>query len=54
MDIDNKERIRKLFKTNKTLYFSDISDKLNMDIEEVVNICRDLSENGEIHVPEDS
>ena len=50
MNKENRERIRNLFKTNKVLYFSDISEKLNIGIEEVVDICRDLHANGEIQV----
>ena len=49
MDIENREKVLKLFKTNKVLYFSDIAQKLNMDIEEVVDICRDLNLTGHIH-----
>ncbi|MFC1949739.1 hypothetical protein ACFLW0_06170 [Chloroflexota bacterium] len=49
-----KEEIRQLLKKGHTLYFSDIADKLRLDLEMVVDICRELQENKEIGVDEDA
>lgn len=46
----NKKKVLKLFKTNKVLYFSDISVLLNMDLEKVVNICQELLDERKIRV----
>jgi transcription initiation factor IIE alpha subunit len=46
----DKQKVIKLFKSNKVLYFSDISKKLNMDLKKVVKICLALYKEGKIQV----
>lgn len=46
----NKQRVLKLFKTGKVLYFSDISEKLDMDLQKVVRICESLLKEGKIQI----
>lgn len=43
-----KEEIRNLFKGGKTYYYSDIVQKLKLDLETVVEICNELQASGEI------
>ncbi len=45
-----RAEIIELFATGETLYYSDISDRLRIDLEMVVNICRELQEEGSIGV----
>jgi len=45
-----KEEIRNLFSTGRTLYYSDIAEKLRLDLEMVVEICNELQESGEISI----
>lgn len=47
-----KEEIRQLFKTGRTLYYSDIVKNLGIGLRTVVEICDELKENGEIAVDE--
>ena len=49
-----KEEIRRLLKGGHTLYFSDIADKLRLDLEMVVDICRELQGDKEIGIDEDA
>ncbi len=46
----HKAAIIKLFKTGRTLYFSDIADELDLDLREVVSICDELSQEQRIWV----
>lgn len=46
------EEIRKLFASGKILYYSDIASQLRLDLELVVDICRELMARGEIAVDE--
>lgn len=39
-----------LFETGETLYYSDISERLRIDLEMVIEICHELQEQGVIHV----
>jgi len=45
-----KEEIRQLFSTGRTLYYSDIAEELGLDLESVVDICRELQDSGEIEI----
>lgn len=47
-----KDEISKLFLEGGRLYYSDIAHKLRLDLELVVEICRELLEKGEIQVDE--
>jgi len=49
-----REEIRQLFKSGRTLYFSDIADELALDLRLVVDICRELQENKEIGIDKDA
>lgn len=48
--LSNKQKVYKLFRKGRVWYFSDISDKLNLDLEEVVNICQELLDEGKLSV----
>ena len=43
-----KEEIRNLFSTGRTLYYSDIAQELQLDLEIVVDICNELQNSREI------
>ena len=45
-----KREIRELFFGGQTLYYSDIAEQLDVDLKSVVDVCRELQENGEIGV----
>lgn len=45
-----KNEIKNLFSNGQTLYFSDIAEQLRVDLKSVVDVCRELQENGEIGV----
>ncbi len=47
-----KEEIRQLFLGGRTLYYSDIAEELRLDLELVVDICRELQESGELRIDE--
>lgn len=48
-----RREIQELFtSTNETLYYSNIVERLSLDLELVVEICRELREKGEIAVDE--
>jgi regulator of replication initiation timing len=47
-----KEEIRQLFSSGRTLYYSDIAEELRLDLELVVDICRELQESGELRIDE--
>ena len=49
-----KEEIRQLLKGGHTLYFSDIADELRIDLEMVVDICRELYNDQEIGIDEEA
>ena len=49
-----KAEIVALFATGETLYYSDISDRLSLDYELVVEICRELEAEGAIGVDDDA
>ena len=49
-----KREITDLFATEETLYYSDISERLRIDLEMVVGICRELQAAGAIRVDDDS
>ncbi len=49
-----KEEIRQLFKSGRTLYYSDIAEELKLALKLVVDICRELQGNGEIGIDEDA
>ena len=48
-----KREIIDLFATEETLYYSDISERLCIDLEKVVEICRELKAEGAIRVDDD-
>jgi DNA invertase Pin-like site-specific DNA recombinase len=45
-----KQEIQQLFSRGRTLYYSDIAEELRLDLQLVVDICRELEENGEVKV----
>ena len=45
-----KDKIEQLFKSSDILYYSDIANKLELDLEMVVNICQELMREGKIEV----
>jgi regulator of replication initiation timing len=45
-----KQEIQQLFSSGRTLYYSDIAEELSLDLELVVDICRELEENREVRV----
>ena len=45
-----KKEIQQLFQTGRTLYYSDIARELKLDLELVVDICRELQESGLVEV----
>jgi Mn-dependent DtxR family transcriptional regulator len=47
-----KQEIQQLFSSGRTLYYSDIAEELRLDLKLVVDICRELEENGEVKVDE--
>lgn len=49
-----QDEIIQLFSSGKTLYYSDIAEELQLDLELVVDICRELQENGKIEVDENT
>jgi len=50
-----KQEIKKLFaSTDKPLYYSDIAEELELDLEMVVEICQELIKEGEIEVDTDT
>ena len=49
-----KEEIRELFTSGRTIYYSDIVMELRLDLETVVDICKELQESGEISIDADA
>lgn len=49
-----RTEIADLFRAGETLYYSDISERLRIDLETVVTICRELQEEGAIRVDDDA
>ena len=49
-----KTEIIDLFACGETLYYSDISERLRIDLEVVVEICRELQAEGAIRVDDDA
>ena len=49
-----KQEIQELFSNGRTLYYSDIAEELRLDLELVVDICRELQGSGEIKVDENA
>ena len=47
---DAKNEIKRLFSSGNTLYYSDIAQKLGLDLELVIGICNDLQRRGEITI----
>lgn len=45
-----KQEIQQLFSSGRTLYYSDIAEELSLDLELVVDICRELEGNREVRV----
>ena len=45
-----KEEIRGIFASGETLYYSDIAERLSIDLELVVEICEELETEGDIEV----
>lgn len=46
-----KQEIKELFtSTDKVLYYSDIAERLNLELRIVVDICRELIKEGEIKI----
>ena len=48
-----EKEIRSLFSQGKTLYYSDIAERLGLDLQLVVEICNELQTRGEIKVVDD-
>jgi len=56
-EISKKDAIKEihdLFSKNKTLYYSDIAELLNLDLQSVVEICNEMQKRGEIEVDDDA
>jgi hypothetical protein len=51
---DAKAEIAALFERGETLYFSDIVEQLSIDLEMVVDICKELEDEGVIGVDANS
>jgi hypothetical protein len=51
---DAKNEICSLFSKGATLYYSDIAERLNLDLQTVVDICNELQQDGEIKVNDDA
>lgn len=49
-----KEEIVSLFSKGNTLYYSDIAEKLTIDLQVVVDICNELQQSREIEVVDDT
>lgn len=49
-----KTEIIDIFASGETLYYSDISERLRIDLEVVVEICRELQAEGVIRVDDDA
>lgn len=49
-----KQEIREAFSDGQTLYYSDIAERLGIDLKSVVDICRELQKSGEIGIDEDA
>ena len=49
-----KEEIRDLFLSGQTLYYSDIAEGLQIELPLVVELCRELQDEGEIEVDADA
>ena len=49
-----KSEIERLFKKGNTLYYSDIAEKLRIDLELVVEICEELFSEGKVKVADGS
>ena len=47
-----KQEIWQLFSGGQTLYYSEIAEELRLDLELVVDICRELQESGQIKIDE--
>ena len=47
-----KQEIQQLFSSGRTLHYSDIAKELRLDLQLVVDICRELEGNGEVKVDE--
>ena len=43
-----KREIKELFQSGETLYYSDIAERLRIDLPLVVEICQELGSEGEI------
>jgi DNA-binding Lrp family transcriptional regulator len=50
MRTTDKKRIEKLFDSGRILYYSDIANELNIDLEKVVKICEELLREGKVIV----
>ncbi|MBN1160598.1 MAG: hypothetical protein JXA17_01435 [Dehalococcoidales bacterium] len=51
---DAEKEIRKIFSEGKTLYYSDIAERLNLDLQLVVKICNQLQKRGEIKIDDNA
>lgn len=51
---DAKKEISQLFSEGKTLYYSDIAERLNLDLQLVVKICNELHKRGEIKIDDNA
>jgi Mn-dependent DtxR family transcriptional regulator len=49
-----RQEILKLFQSGETLFFSDIAERLRIDLPLLVEICQELYEEGEIEVDADA
>jgi DNA-binding MarR family transcriptional regulator len=49
-----RSEILRLFRTGETLYYSDIVGRLGIDIDDVVEICRELEAEGKIETIDDA
>ena len=51
---DAEKEIRQLFSEGKILYYSDIAEKLGLDLQLVVEICNELQKSGEIKIDDNA
>jgi hypothetical protein len=49
-----KQEVQQLFSSGRTLYYSDIAEELKLDLELVVDICRELEGSGEVKIDDSS
>ena len=49
----NKQRVLKLFRSGRKLYFADVASELDIELREAVELCQELISEGEIYAHKD-